>query len=66
MDWGFTLYDAGLPNPTGCPSVSFDKVDTINQQPLILGIGKSDLALLAPILPGDNQHSIVFFNLHRH
>ncbi len=64
MNWRLTLYYTSLPSLTGSPSMPFDKIDTLNDYSFILGVSKSDLTFLAPILTSDNQHGIVLSNLH--
>jgi hypothetical protein len=54
MDWGLPFDDAGLPDPTGRPSMLLDKVNPLNYQPFILRIGKTHLAFFASILTGNN------------
>jgi hypothetical protein len=46
--------------------MSFDKVYTFYQYPFTLGVSKAYLALLTPVLAGDNQHGVILSNLHRY
>jgi len=66
MNWCLPFYYARLPNLTHGPGMPFDKVDTLYHYPFILGMNKAHLALLTPLLTGDNQHDIILSNPHRH
>ena len=60
----FAFYDAGLPHLATRPGMFLYEIDAFHQQCVIFRVGKADLAFLAFVLAGDNQHVIILLNLH--
>jgi hypothetical protein len=64
MNWCLSLNNTSLPDLSSGSGVSFNKVDTFNQQLFVLGVSKAHLTLLIPILTSDDQYRIILSNLH--
>ena len=66
MNWRFPLYYAGLSDHTLGSHVSLYHIDTFDQHPFFLRVGKAYLTCLTPVLASDNEHVIILSNLHRY
>jgi len=64
VNWRLSFYYTRLPELTHGSGMSFDKVNTLYQYLLILGVSKTHLSLLPLIFTGDNQYGIILPDLH--